>query len=329
MTANTDDSDTQVGNRLGAVPPSTSLAERELQARSRARPQADSGADLPTNWDWRNNEGANYVTPVKDQGYCGSCVAFGTIATLEARVVIALSNSFAGVRLSEAQLYFCYGLSRGAVACPAGGWWPDEAFACLPIGIVPEDCYPYSPVNQACNVCPDANNQLTQVSATHTVSAIEDMQRELTHNGPLTACLTVYPDFYYHYTGGVYEYNSATSGASVGGQCVSMVGYDNAQQCWIAKNSWGQSWGENGFFRIGYQNCGIDAEMWAIDGPITSAVWPIPTSTSSTQTSSTTSTEIDYPARCEICNRCSEYRSAANATKCENCGHPAASHRAI
>ena len=330
VTDNTDHSETLMGYRLGAVPPSTSLAERELRARSRPRPQADSGAGLPASWDWRNSGGFNYVTPIKDQGACGSCVAFGTIATFEARVLMALANPSAGVQLSEAHLYFCYGPSRGAIACPAGGWWPDQAFACLPLGVVPEDCFPYTSANQPCKLCPDASNRLTQVAASHTVSAVVDMQRELVLNGPLTACFTVYSDFYYHYVGGVYEYNSATSGAAVGGHCVSIVGYDNAQQCWIAKNSWGQNWGESGFFRMGYQNCGLDAEMWAIDAPITSAVWPIPTPDppSPSPTPPPPPTEIDYPATCSMCSRCHEYRSATTATKCENCGHPASAHRA-
>ena len=48
-------------------------------------------------------------------------------------------------------------------------------------------------------------------------------------------------------------------GEYVGGHCVCIIGYDDAQKCWIAKNSWGKGWGEQGFFRIGYGECGIDA----------------------------------------------------------------------
>jgi C1A family cysteine protease len=45
-----------------------------------------------------------------------------------------------------------------------------------------------------------------------------------------------------------------------------VVGYDDGQGCWIAKNSWGTGFGESGFFRIAYGQVGFDAEMWAIDG---------------------------------------------------------------
>jgi hypothetical protein len=45
-----------------------------------------------------------------------------------------------------------------------------------------------------------------------------------------------------------------------------VVGYDDDHGCWICKNSWGTGWGEGGFFRIAYGQCGIDAQMWAING---------------------------------------------------------------
>jgi hypothetical protein len=50
---------------------------------------------------------------------------------------------------------------------------------------------------------------------------------------------------------------------------VTIVGYDDGQQCWICKNSWGPGWGESGFFRIGYGECGIDTwQVCAVDGVV-------------------------------------------------------------
>ena len=102
------------------------------------------------------------------------------------------------------------------------------------------------------------------------------MKAFIAQTGPLTACLTVYEDLYLHYTGNVYEYNSQTSGNEVGGHCVCIVGYDDDGKYWIAKNSWGTGWGTEGYFLIGYGNCGIDSEMWGINGTITSDVWHFP-----------------------------------------------------
>ena len=83
--------------------------------------------------------------------------------------------------------------------------------------------------------------------------------------------MTVYDDFM-HYTGGVY---SPTSSVNLGGHCVCVVGYDDTNGCWIGKNSWGTGWGEGGLFRIAYGQCGIDAEMWAVDG-VSSQYFKIP-----------------------------------------------------
>src|SRR4051812_16221114 len=74
--------------RLGAVPPSgvRSLAEREHLALARGTAAA---ASVPASVDWRSKDGADWTTAVKDQGQCGSCVAFGSIASFESHVRIA------------------------------------------------------------------------------------------------------------------------------------------------------------------------------------------------------------------------------------------------
>jgi C1A family cysteine protease len=274
-TVNSDDSEVRAQSRTGAVPPEgVSLADREERARAALGATAAAATAPPSAWDWRDVDGADYITPVEDQGGCGSCVAFGTIATFEAQVQIKLGNPNLGVDLSEAHLWFCYGPSHGAGTCPVGGWWPDESFPGLIPGIVPAACFPYTDQNQPCNLCSNWSTQLTEISSWETLTTQAPMQEFISQTGPMTACFTVYEDFYYYYTGGVYEYNPETSGSVIGGHCVSVVGYNDDGQYWICKNSWGSGWGENGFFQIGYGNCGIDAEMWGINGTITSEVWP-------------------------------------------------------
>ena len=63
------------------------------------------------------------------------------------------------------------------------------------------------------------------------------------------------------------------TGNVAGGHCISIVGYDDAAGCWMAKNSWGTGWGESGFFQIAYGqgaypdgSGAIDSQMWAVDG---------------------------------------------------------------
>lgn len=271
-------SELQAQSRLGAVPPEgVTMQEREERSRAALRPGGPAPTGAPATWDWRDVGGANYVTPVEDQGGCGSCVAFGTIAAFETQVEIAFHGPNLGVDLSEAHLWFCYGPSHGAGACPDGGWWPDSSFPGLYSGIVPSACFPYTAADQPCNLCPTWNVQLTRISSYLTLTDPAAMKAFIAQTGPMTACFTVYEDFYYHYTGGVYEYNAQTSGAIVGGHCICIVGYSDIGQYWIAKNSWGSGWGESGYFRIGYGDCGIDSEMWGINGTVTSEVWHFPT----------------------------------------------------
>jgi C1A family cysteine protease len=76
----------------------------------------------------------------------------------------------------------------------------------------------------------------------------EDLLDNLVNYGPLVTTMQVYQDFY-SYKSGIYSY---VSGSLPGGHGVTVVGYDDANQCFMAKNTWGKSWGENGFFRIAY-----------------------------------------------------------------------------
>ncbi len=258
--------------RTGAIPPG---GKRVLNARVRTAARADhdgaraAAAALPQVVDWRRN-GGNFVTPVKDQAFCGSCVAFGTIAVLESMVKIAAQSPTLTVDLSEAHLYFCYGPDRGALPCPDGGWWPDDSFACLKTGVVDEIGFPYTDVDQPCRLGPDATNRRTTASSVVVLDRVSDMKRHLATVGPLAACFTTYEDFTFFYRGGVYRYNEETSGEFVGGHCVAIVGYDDNQKCWIGKNSWGTEWGAGGYFRIGYGEVGIDASMWGITGTVKS-----------------------------------------------------------
>jgi uncharacterized repeat protein (TIGR02543 family) len=97
---------------------------------------------------------------------------------------------------------------------------------------------------------------------------INEMKQQLAESGPFEATMAVYVDFYY-YTSGVYEYSY---GRLVGFHAVTVVGYDDEEGYWIAKNSWGTDWGDAGWFRIAYGQCGIDDYVYVpvIDPPLPS-----------------------------------------------------------
>jgi hypothetical protein len=205
--------------------------------------------------DWRNRFGLDAVTPVEDQGGCGSCVAFGTIATMESMLIIERNIT---LELSEAELLFC-----GGGSC--GGWWPTSAVTYLETsGVAQESCFPYVPVNMPCDPCSRRDEEAIKITTSATVFGVPQRKQYLAWVGPMIAVFEVYDDFF-GYTGGVYTH---VTGGLAGLHCVEVIGYDDLGGFWICKNSWGTGWGENGFFCIGYGQCGIDSTypFWGISG---------------------------------------------------------------
>jgi hypothetical protein len=96
-----------------------------------------------------------------------------------------------------------------------------------------------------------------KITAWAAVMAVADRKNVLAAKGPMVAGMAVFNDFFSYRTG-VYRH---TTGALAGYHAVSVVGYDDTQQCWICKNSWGPGWGDSGWFRIGYGECGMDTQF--------------------------------------------------------------------
>jgi C1A family cysteine protease len=219
-------------------------------------------------FDLRQVSGGAYITPVKDQGGCGSCVAFGSAAAVEGTLRWQTRDPNLAVDLSEAQLFYCIAVAQQGRNCDIG-WNGSAALdAYRDIGIADDACFPYTSGNTACSPCANAQSRLTKITGWHYLTTAADMKAWLSTRGPLVTRFNVYDDFRY-YTGVV---DSPTSTTLRGGHCVCAVGYDDINQCWICKNSWGTGWGEGGFFRIAYGQCGIDYNMLAVEG-VTSQIF--------------------------------------------------------
>ena len=206
---------------------------------------------LPAAVDWRDVNGRNHVSPVKDQGGCGSCVSFCTCATMESAVSIATGDL---VDLSEADLHFC-----SAHGANCGGWWPSDAIAeAASRGVPLEELFPYSSAfvdgAPVCNLDAHRDDRLYRPTGSVELAEVNQRKQWLANRGPVCAVIHVYDDFF-AYSTGVYRH---VSGNHAGYHCIEVIGYSDAEQCWIAKNSWGTGWGDGGFFRIGYGECGID-----------------------------------------------------------------------
>ena len=200
----------------------------------------------PPSFDWRDKDGENWVTPVKNQGSCGSCWAFAAVGSVEAKANIVMNDSDFDVDLSEQYL-----VSDCCVYCGGcGGGSPSQALAYITnYGITDEACYPYTASNSLCSDrCSLWDKRLWIIDGYGYVSTnfIKDV---LVEYGPLVMYMAI------HNGGGFDEngiYRNSTLPVNHG---VLLVGYNDTGEYWIAKNSWGTGWNGDGYFKIGYGEC--------------------------------------------------------------------------
>jgi len=237
-----------------------------------------SAGALPTHFDWRQQNGYNWMTPVKNQGGCGSCVAFGAVGALEGQLKIQANKPSWNIDLSEQHLFSC-----GGGKCSMG-WYLSSALNYLQqYGTPDEACSPYKATDAACSgSCSDWQSRAYKIASWSWVSTSPEAIEAALQNGPLLARFDVYYDFF-SYTGGVYHH---TSGNLAGGHAIAIVGYDSVERYWIVKNSWGSGWGESGYFRIGFGEAGIEQAA----ASIRVAVSPPPTYTVTYHTDPTSGT---------------------------------------
>lgn len=240
--------------RLGALKPVFSGSEVFLPSKT------DSIMALPQKFDWRNNNGENFVTPVRNQGGCGSCWAFAATAGLEAVTLIAQKTPGIDLNLAEQIL-----VSTCSSAGDCGGGYPGgAAYFIKSTGLPMESCYPYKATNSECSeACANWQNNTYRIKEYYNVGSwsptVDDIKSALFEYGPLPTTLDVYTDFF-SYRSGVYslaagccpDSKSCPNCHYEGGHAVLIVGYDDEEEYFTVKNSWGTGWGEQGYFRIDY-----------------------------------------------------------------------------
>ena len=220
------------------------------------------GDRLPESWDWSNISGKSYISSkVRQQGSCGSCYAITTVELLESRLKILTSNLFSET-ISTQYLLSCSFYTEG---CQGG--YPILLFKLIQeFGICLESSMPYTASDSNC--LPSCSKSKIQISdfyyiggyygATSEVS----IMKEVRARGPVIIDFNPGPAFA-SYKGGVFEEHR---GQKVNGftmrdrsvdwekvtHSVLLVGWgvENGKKYWKCLNSWGDSWGEQGFFRI-------------------------------------------------------------------------------
>ena len=210
--------------------------------------------DLPSTWDWRTVGG---VSPVKNQGSCGSCWTFSTVGCLEAHSLIKYGTFDS---LAEQQLVDCAG-DFDNHGCNGG--LPSHAFEYISHagGISTETDYPYFAKDRPCTV--ESSTFALSVEG-GSVNITEGDETELLHaifeNGPVSIAFQVV-DGFRDYASGVYTSDVCKNGSGDVNHAVLAVGYgtENGMDYWLVKNSWGATWGDEGYFKIqrNVNMCGV------------------------------------------------------------------------
>jgi len=217
----------------------------------RGEPHVNSTAPKAVTLDWRTE---GYVTPVKDQGQCGACWSFSATGSIEGQWY---RSSGRLVSLSEQNLIDC--TKVGATNGCNGGLMEDAfTYVAQNGGIDTEASYPYQAANHLCrysaaNAGASIKNYRSLAVNTATVT------NALASEGPISCPIFVgVGGFPQSYSGGVYVNANCRDSLN---HAILLVGYGtdaSAGDYFIVKNSWGTSWGENGYFRIARGNtCGL------------------------------------------------------------------------
>jgi len=229
---------------------------------------------LPINFDGRK-QWPNCIHGILDQGDCGSCWSFASTESLSDRFCI-FSNENINVVLSPQNLLSCEELNLGCTMGSLPNWAWDYLQS---YGVTTMNCDPYTSGGGDVSKCPSPINNCNDgslgklykaVNYTHVGNFIEPSRHiesimKALLQGPVDATFNVFSDFdgFPFSSGAIYKH---TSGEYEGLHSVKVIGYgvQNSTDYWLVQNSWGSSWGDNGFFRIirGIDDCFFETMMY-------------------------------------------------------------------
>lgn len=211
--------------------------------------------------DWRNRWGGTWLATIQAQGGCDNCWAFAAAGLVESMVRI---EHGAWSKRSEGDIRDGWGgkfgedwRTRDMVApCAHGAGVSGALDWIVNNGAADPDCFPWSSSDLDYAPTPDRPGRTTRIPKYTTLGSAEDVKKWLDAVGPVVAGFDFYDDF--GAWGGPDVYHLTPGAVSKGSHVVLLVGYDDSRGCWILRNSWGPTWGEDGYGLFGYGECNID-----------------------------------------------------------------------
>lgn len=204
---------------------------------------------LPVNFDGRTVwNGCIYSGG--DQGSCNGCWAFGIINHLSDRFCIKGKK----VKLSVQDMLECTTGNR----CCTGGYASNGYKYMMETGVVAESCKRFRKTCGECNPS-SCTRYKCKPNSMFWATTLQQAKREIQNNGPIEAVFDVYDDFPYYESGVYYK----TSNVLLGIHTVEVLGWgtENNVNYWLCKNSWGDDWGDNGFFKIKMGDCDVNSAL--------------------------------------------------------------------
>jgi len=202
--------------------------------------------------DWRSS-----MPPIRDQAQCGSCYSFSTVGSLEGRLIIAEGLNPNNVDYAEQQIVDC-SHAYGNAGCNGGGMANSFLYIKETGGIMNESDYPYTAKDGDCKA--DSSKFKATVSGrTKITEGSESELEKAVTEGPVSVAIDASHISFQLYTNGIYDESKCSSTNLDHGVVAVGYGEENGTAYWIVRNSWGTSWGEDGYIRMvkGNNQCGI------------------------------------------------------------------------
>ena len=241
---------------------------------------------------------------IRDQKACGSCWAFATVGVQEVAVIKAGLQSSSTVDLSEQFLVSC---NKEGYSCN-GGWWAHHyhvgtlANSQSFIGAVKESDLAYTASNSACQSVQNhpirSGSWGSVATVANSIGATADIQNAIMTYGAVATSVCVDNGWYsYGAASGVYSPTTNACNGSVN-HAVLLVGWDDATQSWLLRNSWGPGWGNNGYMQIKYDPNGQNSRVGFASTWVTAAANTLSVSVAGSGSVTSSPSGISCTANC-------------------------------